>query len=159
VVARGTWTLDGEGVRIEVAQLDGAPVSPPQVIRYEYVDGYPIATEYEAEEQLYNLQQARFTIGSGERHPLVRELHHWLAAIDYLDFTDPKDDLCSENSRKAVVAFQESQGLYPNGEVDPATWVALADPRSPLPTPTPLPTPQGGATSSGVPDLKNRPTH
>lgn len=89
----------------------------------------------------------------------MRKLHSRLAAIDYLSFTDPGDDLYTEDTRKAVVAFQESQGLYPNGEVNPATWVALAAPRPPLPTPTPLPAAQNGAASSSIPDLKNRPIH
>jgi peptidoglycan/xylan/chitin deacetylase (PgdA/CDA1 family) len=156
VIARGTWKLDGQGAIIEVTELSGEPLASPQIIRYEYVDGFPVATEYAAEGELYNLEQTEFTIGAGERHPLVRELHRRLAAIDYLGFTDPGDDLYTEETRKAVVAFQESQGLYPNGEVNPATWVLLANPQPPLPTPTPLPA--EGAIPPGVPDIANRPT-
>jgi peptidoglycan/xylan/chitin deacetylase (PgdA/CDA1 family) len=137
--------------------LSGEPLASPQIIRYEYVDGFPVATEYAAEGELYNLEQTEFTIGAGERHPLVRELHRRLAAIDYLGFADPGDDLYTEETRKAVVAFQEAQGLYPNGEVNPATWVLLANPQPPLPTPTPLPA--EGAIPSGVPDIENRLTH
>lgn len=159
VIARGTWELEGNGAIIEVTELSGEPLASPQIIRYEYVDGFPVATEYAAEGELYNLEQTEFTIGAGERHPLVRELHRRLAAIDYLGFTDPGDDLYTEATRKAVVAFQESQGLYPNGEVNPATWVLLANPQPPLPTPTPLPPPAAGAIPSGVPDIKSRPTH
>jgi peptidoglycan/xylan/chitin deacetylase (PgdA/CDA1 family) len=159
VIARGTWKLDGKGAIIEVTELSGEPLASPQVIRYEYVDGFPVATEYAAEGELYNLEQTEFTIGAGERHPLVRELHRRLAAIDYLGFADPGDDLYTEETRKAIVAFQESQGLYPNGEVNPATWVLLASPQPPLPTPTPLPPPAEGAIPSGVPDIENRPTH
>jgi peptidoglycan/xylan/chitin deacetylase (PgdA/CDA1 family) len=158
ILARGTWRSDGNGALIEVAELDGQPLASPQVIRYEYKDGFPVATEYEAGGELYNLEQAQFTIGAGERHPLVRELHQRLAAIDYLSFEDPGDDLFTEETRKAVVAFQEAQGLYPNGEVNPATWVLLVNPQPPLPTPTPFPEPTGGAVSSGVPDIRNRPT-
>jgi peptidoglycan/xylan/chitin deacetylase (PgdA/CDA1 family) len=159
VIARGTWKLDGNGAIIEVTELSGEPLVSPQIIRYEYRDGFPVATEYAAEGELYNLKETEFTIGAGERHPLVQELHRRLAAIDYLGFADPGDDLFTEETRKAVVAFQESQGLYPNGEVNPATWVLLANPQPPLPTPTPLPPPAEGAIPSGVPDIGNRPTH
>ena len=159
VIARGNWLLDGNGAIIEVSELEGEPITPPQVIRYEYQDGFPVPTDFEAGGQLYNLEQAEFTIGAGDRHPLVQELHRRLAAIDFLGFTDPGDDLFTEETRKAVVAFQESQGLYPNGEVNPATWVLLENPRPPLPTPTPLPPSTGGAVSGGVPDLSALPTH
>jgi peptidoglycan/xylan/chitin deacetylase (PgdA/CDA1 family) len=159
VIARGTWKLDGDGAVIEVTELLGKPVATPEVIRYEYIDGFPVATDYAAGGTLYNLEEAEFTIGAGERHPLVRELHRRLAAIDYLGFIDPGDDLFSEATRKAVVAFQESQGLLPNGEVNPATWVLLNNPQPPKPTPTPLLPPAAGAPVTGVPDVDNLPTH
>ena len=159
VEARGTWKLDGDGAIIEITELLGEPVATPEVLRYEYQDGFPVATEYAAGDTLYSLEEAEFTIGAGERHPLVHELHRRLAAIDYLGFTDPGDDLYTEATRKAVVAFQEAQGLLPNGEVDPATWVLLGNPLPPLPTPTPLPVPTGPTGTLGVPDLKNLPTH
>ena len=159
VLAQGVWRRDGNGVIIEITELSGQPMEPTETIRYEYQDGFPIATDYQAGGELYNLAEAQFTIGAGERHPLVRELHRRLAAIDYLDFTDPGDDLFSETTRKTVVAFQESQGLLPNGEVNPATWVLLGNPRPPQPTPTPLPPPAVGAPGTGVPDIDNLPTH
>jgi peptidoglycan/xylan/chitin deacetylase (PgdA/CDA1 family) len=159
VEARGTWRLDGDGAIIEITELFGEPVTTPEVLRYEYHDGFPVATEYAAGDTLYNLEEAEFTIGAGERHPLVHELHRRLASIDYLGFTDPGDDLYTETTRKAVVAFQEAQGLLPNGEVDPSTWVLLGSPPPPLPTPTPLPAPTGPTGALGVPDLKNLPTH
>ena len=159
VIARGTWQLDGNGAIIEITELDGKPASEPVVIRYEYRDGFPVATDYEAGGALHNLEETEFTIGAGERHPLVYKLHQQLAAIDYLGFTDPGDDLYTEETRKAVVAFQESQGLYPDGEVDPATWALLGNPRPPLPTPTPLPTPPEATGQASVPDLDNLPTH
>ncbi len=159
VVARGTWRLDGNGVVLEINEVYGEPVEPPEAIRYEYVDGFPVATEVIVGDTFYNLEEARFTIGAGERHPLVDELHRRLASIEWLGFTDHGDDLYTEETRKAVVAFQESQGLYPNGEVNGATWVLLGNPQPPLPTPTPLPSPTGVTGEPGVPDLDNLPTH
>ena len=163
-IARGTWKRDGEGAIIEINELLGNPISPPEVIRYEYKDGYPVATDYSAGDTLYSLEQAEFTIGAGERHPLVNELHQRMAAIDWLGFTDPGDDLYSEETRKAVVAFQEAQGLLPNGEVTPATWVLLGNPQPPLAAPQPppaaaLPPDEGGTGELGVPDLDDLPTH
>lgn len=156
VLAKGTWQLDGDGVIVELTELLGQPVSTPDVLRYEYIDGFPVATEYAVGDTLYSLEEAEFTIGAGERHPLVRELHARLAAIDYLNFTDPGDDLYTEATRRAVVAFQEAQGLLPNGEVDPATWVLLGNPQPPLPTPTSaeVPTP-----SAEAPDLSRLASH
>lgn len=164
VIAQGTWEWDGQGANIEVNELNGRPVSPPQVIRYEYKDGFPVVTAYAAEGVLHDLEQARFSIGAGERHPLVHELHRRMAAIDWLGFTDPGDDLFTETTRKAVVAFQETQGLVPNGEVNAATWVLLGSPEPPIPTPTPpppvaLPPGDGGTGDLGVPDVTNLPTH
>ncbi len=156
VVARGTWQLDGDGVIVELTELLGQPVSTPDVLRYQYIDGFPVATDYAVGDTLYNLEDAEFTIGSGERHPLVRELHRRLAAIDYLNFSDPGDDLYTEETRRAVVAFQEAQGLLPNGEVDPATWVLLGSPPPPVATPTPAELP---APVAGVPDLSRLATH
>jgi peptidoglycan/xylan/chitin deacetylase (PgdA/CDA1 family) len=164
VIAQGTWEWDGEGADIQINELLGKPVSPPELIRYENRDGFPIAVAYAADGTLYDLEQAKFTIGAGERHPLVQELHRRMAAIDWLGFSDPGDDLFTEATRKAVVAFQEAQGLLPNGEVNAATWVLLGNPEPPIPTPAPppaaaLPPAEGGTGDLGVPDLDNLPTH
>lgn len=158
VAARGRWRLEGDGVILEISQVYGEPVEPPEAIRYEYVDGFPVATDVIVGDTFYSLEEARFTIGAGERHPLVQELHRRLASIEWLGFTDPGDDLYTEETRKAVVTFQESQGLYPNGVVNGPTWVLLGNPQPPLPTPTPLPSPTGVTGRLGVADLDNLPT-
>ena len=164
VIAQGTWEWDGEGADIQINELQGNPISPPELIRYENRDGFPVATAYAADGVLHNLEQARFSIGAGERHPLVQELHRRLAAIDWLGFTDPGDDLFTEGTRVAVVAFQEAQGLLPNGEVNASTWVLLGNPEPPISTPAPppaaaLPPADGGTGDLGVPDLNTLPTH
>ena len=141
ILARGTWRIDGNGVIIELTELLGQPVTKPEVLKYEYVDGFPVATEYQAGDVLFNVAQARFSIGAGERHPLMRELHQRLARIDYLNFTDPgpESDVYSEETRKAIVRFQKAQGLIPDGVVNGTTWVLLGNPPPPVPTPTPIP--------------------
>lgn len=170
VIARGTWQREGGGAIIELTELFGSPVENPEVLKYEYVDGFPTVTEYAAGDQLYDLEQAKYSIGSGERHPLVSELHKRLARIDYLNFADPGDDLYTEETRKAVVAFQQAQGLMPDGVVDAATWVLLGNPPPPVPTPTPWPMPPPAPTpttaptaevpvTAGPPDLSRLRTH
>jgi hypothetical protein len=68
---------------------------------------------------LYNalrlIEDAEFIIGSREGHPLVHEVHKRLPAIDYLNFTDPADDLYTEATRRAVTAFREAGGLMHDG--------------------------------------------
>jgi len=165
VAARGTWRADGDGVIVELTELRGNPVTTPDVLKFELVDGFPVATEYQAGDTLHNLEAAKFSIGAGERHPLVNELHKRMASIDYLNFTDPGDDLYTEETRKAVVAFQQAQGLLPDGVVNAATWVLLGNPSPPLPAPTPMPLPttappvEGEPPPTGAPDLSKLATH
>lgn len=140
VIARGTWEKAETGAIIKVTELDGRTLDKPEILKYEYVDGFPVATEFTAGNELYSLEEAKYSIGSGERHPLVNELHSRLAKIDYLNFADPGDDLYTEDTRKAVVAFQQAQGLIPDGVVNAATWVLLGSPAPPVATPTPWPT-------------------
>jgi len=158
-----------------VTEVNGNTLENPQTIKYEYIDGFPVATEYSAGGELFNVQQAKYSVGAGERHPLVNELHKRLAKIDYLNFTDPGDDLYTEETRKAVVAFQQAQGLIPDGVVTAATWVLLGNPQPPVATPTPWPTfaPPPTPTAveseappaveappaSGPPDPSRMPTH
>jgi peptidoglycan/xylan/chitin deacetylase (PgdA/CDA1 family) len=140
IIARGNWERAEPGAVIQVTELNGNTLENPETIKYEYVDGFPVATEYSAGGELFNVQQAQYSVGAGERHPLVNELHKRLAQIDYLNFTDPGDDLYTEETRKAVVAFQQAQGLIPDGVVTAATWVLLSNPQPPVATPTPWPT-------------------
>jgi peptidoglycan/xylan/chitin deacetylase (PgdA/CDA1 family) len=172
-IARGTWERAETGVTITVAELFGQPAENPEVLKPEYVDGFPTVTEYAAGDQLYDLEEAKYTVGSGERHPLVNELHQRLAKIDYLNLSDPSDDLYTEDTRKAVVAFQQAQGLIPDGVVDASTWVLLGNPPPPVPTPSPWPTPVAPTAAptadagpapttpptSGAPDLSRLPAH
>jgi peptidoglycan/xylan/chitin deacetylase (PgdA/CDA1 family) len=141
VRARGTWELDEDGAIVTLDELGGQPAPNPETLRFELVDGFVVTTEYAAEGELHNIEQAKFSIGAGERHPLVKELHRRLAAIDYLDFADPGEDLYTEETRRAVVAFQQAQGLIPDGVVSPQTWVRLGNAPPPVPTPTLLQTP------------------
>ena len=41
VIARGTWQRGETGAIIELTELFGEPVENPEVLKYEYVDGFP----------------------------------------------------------------------------------------------------------------------
>lgn len=159
LVAQGTWKADGDGVILEIEEHYGRHLSKSSEIHYEMKDGFPVIAGVAPGDALYMLKDTRFTIGAGERHPLVQELHRRLAGVGWLGYRDPDDDLYTEETRKAVVAFQLSQGLHPSGEVDEATWELLGDPNPPLPTPTPLPSAMDVMGMEGLAELLNLPTY
>jgi peptidoglycan/xylan/chitin deacetylase (PgdA/CDA1 family) len=156
VDASGTWSLDGVAVLLDITQIHGEPATQEEMLLVTFDGGFPSVSDIEVGDEFVHLENATFSLGAGEQHPLVRELNRRLAAVDYLGFTDPDSDVYNEQTRQAVVAFQESQGLLPNGVLDAETWLLLDNPLPPLPTPTPLPT-TGPIT--GVPDLDDLSSH
>lgn len=86
-----------------------------------------------------------------------------LAAVPWLGYTAPAadTDLYTEQVRQAVVAFQQSQGLWPDGVLTAETWQALENPAEPLPQPTPIPAatpvPTPGQPITTIPDLSQLP--
>lgn len=70
-----------------------------------------------------------FTLGSGDRGRNVQAVQQRLARVPGLDFIDPGRyfDVFHELTRRAVMAFQLTQGLEPSGVVDAVTWEALED--------------------------------
>lgn len=161
LVAEGQWKLVDEGSAfvLEIDRVRDEPISPPSAIRFGLADGFPVTSAAAASDGPYNLETAQFTIGAGEQHPLVQKLHRRLAGVEWLDFADPGSDLYTEETRKAVVAFQESQGFYPNGEVNEETWLRLGDPQPPKPTPGPLPSAMDVTGTAGLGALLGLPTH
>jgi lipoprotein-anchoring transpeptidase ErfK/SrfK len=59
----------------------------------------------------------------------VRQLQLRLAALKY--YPGPVDGQFGTDTLEAVWAFQEAQGLVPDGDVGTATWQALAAPQAP----------------------------
>ncbi|NKQ36224.1 MAG: polysaccharide deacetylase family protein [Chloroflexi bacterium] len=151
--ATGNWYLDGEYVLFDLLEIGGQPAGHEEIIRFTFSDGFPVVADIKINDQFVHLENNAFTLGAGESNPLVAELNRRLAAIDYLGFTDPGMAVYGEESRTAVAAFQESQGLIPTGVVDAQTWVLLDNPQPPVPTPTPLP------VLTDVPNLDDLPTH
>jgi peptidoglycan/xylan/chitin deacetylase (PgdA/CDA1 family) len=157
VDATGDWHLDGDTVVFEFATAHDEPVAQQETIRIQFEGGFPIISDIQVGDKFVHLENAAFSIGAGEHHPLVSKLNRRLARIQWLGFTDPGTDVYGEETRQAVVAFQVAQGLLPDGVVDAQTWLLLDNPKPPLPTPTPLPTAAAPITS--VPNLDDLPTH
>ena len=68
-------------------------------------------------------------IGTGDRGGFVKAVHHRLARISALEFSDPGRyfDAYHEATRQAVVRFQNERGLSPSGVIDLETWSALEE--------------------------------
>jgi len=60
---------------------------------------------------------------TGDEGPTVSALQLGLSALGF--DVGPVDGVFSDTTATAVAAFQENQGLDPNGVVDAATWEAL----------------------------------
>ena len=68
-------------------------------------------------------------LGTGDRGKFVKAVHHRLARIPALEFSDPGRyfDAYHEATRQAVVQFQNERGISPSGVVDLETWNALKE--------------------------------
>ena len=68
-------------------------------------------------------------LGTGDRGKFVKAVHHRLARLPELGFSDPGRyfDAYHEATRQAVVRFQNERGLSPSGVIDLETWNALED--------------------------------
>ncbi len=68
-------------------------------------------------------------LGTGDHGKFVKAVHHRLARIPELGFSDPGRyfDAYHEATRQAVVRFQNERGLSPSGVIDLETWNALED--------------------------------
>ena len=158
VDASGHWypAADGESIIFDIDTIREQPAQQDELIHITFYDGIPAVTNVLVNEQFVHLENGIFTLGAGDTGELVAALDQRLAAIDYLGFDAAVDNQFDEETRQAVVAFQASQGLVPNGVVDAETWILLDNPQPPVATPTPAPTP---GIVVDVPDLSALPTH
>jgi peptidoglycan/xylan/chitin deacetylase (PgdA/CDA1 family) len=93
-------------------------------------------------------------------------VHELLAAIPWIEYQDPGPDatVYDDDTRRAVMDFQRSQGLVANGVVNGPTWEALHDPVPPTETlPTAAPSAEPPGEEGPLPDtgdsVADRPTH
>lgn len=155
----GTWTQAGNIVTVVLTQTDGQPQQPPIETRLTFDDEF--ITHVDVTNAPVASASYRYFITSGDAAPAMRRLHERLAAVAWLGFIDPgpSNDVYSQATRKAVVQFQQSQGLLPTGIVDAQTWQALKSPQPPanatvVPQPTyapeATPAPRGMSPSHNV---------
>jgi peptidoglycan/xylan/chitin deacetylase (PgdA/CDA1 family) len=153
----GTWQRTDSGAQVVLTEQYEQPLDPPLNVTLELRDGFLVVTDCGGGE-CENVE-FQFSLGSGDRHPAVKAIQERLAAIPWLEYQIPAEDqdLYGEEMRRAIVKFQESQGLEPDGVVDLATWNALQNPQEPV-QPTPVPTPAAPPPSTGSPST-SLPTH
>ncbi len=143
--SKGAWqVIAPDRVKVVLAETNGQALETPVVFELAFGDGF--ITHIIAGGQSEQVTGYRFTLDSGNRHPAIIKLHEKLARIPWLNFKapGPSDDVYGEATRKAVVVFQESQGMPATGIVDAPTWAALDNPIQPggalTSTSTPPPT-------------------
>jgi peptidoglycan/xylan/chitin deacetylase (PgdA/CDA1 family) len=157
-VLNGSWTVEEGRALLTLTERDGSALDEPLRIVFVYRDLFLVAVEHP-----FGDQQYEFTLGTGDEHPAVRQLHQLLASLPWLNYQDPGPTatVYDEETRRAVMTFQISQGLPPSGVVDQQTWTALNDPVQPVDTATPSP-PAEEATRppADLPgSVDERPTH
>ena len=65
-----------------------------------------------------------------DRRNHIRELQQYLYSLSFLDETLPRvipDGIYGRQTALAVRAFQQKNGLRPNGETNRATWDAIVN--------------------------------
>jgi peptidoglycan/xylan/chitin deacetylase (PgdA/CDA1 family) len=130
-ILAGSWEESDDQAKALFDKEDGSNLEDPVRVIFEFRDLFLVAVDHP-----YGDEQFEFTIGSGDEHSAVRLLHERLAMVDWLEFEDPgpAGTLYDPETRRAVMAFQASQGLSPSGVVDQQTWDALTDPETPRET-------------------------
>lgn len=145
----GAWSHAANVVTAVFTQTNNQALPAPMQIALTFDDEFIIAIE--ASNLNAGSGTLRYLITSGDIAPAMRRLHERLAAVPWLGFTDPgpSGDVYTQETREAVVRFQQSQGLLPTGTVGVETWRALKSPQPPQ-LPETTPTPRGMAPSHGI---------
>ena len=128
---RGTWRATGAAAEARFTETaDRAPMEYPAAIRFVLVNQQVDITQYGVNDIFYDRDDLDYTLGSGQRHPLVKLLNQLLTKIHYLNYIYPTkdDDLYTDFVRRAVANFQEIEGLTPDGVADQRTWLQLLSP-------------------------------
>lgn len=130
----GRWVRVGESITVRLSATDaGAAFKRTLVLEGVVVDSVFDVTGVGMDNIVYDREDLALTLGAGQRHPLVRTLNQFLAEIPVLNYTYPatNDNVYTEDVRRAVVRFQEIEGLTPSGLLDLPTLLALTTPTRP----------------------------
>lgn len=132
--AAGTWQLGESIVEITIDDINGETPAEKTLLVIKLEDGFPYGIDITQGEEIENLEITGFSLGSGDKHTLLKELNRRLESIDYLEYEATEEDLVkyTEHVRKTVAEFQQSQGIVSNGVVDIETWRALKYPEPPV---------------------------
>ncbi|MEZ4519638.1 MAG: polysaccharide deacetylase family protein [Chloroflexota bacterium] len=156
VEATGQWTAIGPEVVVSVESFCGEPVTEEVYVRIVFNDGFPVISDAKVGDEFIHLNDTGLptlvpvsavrwsTNSTGAWRRWTSELHR-----------STPQPVHRRGAKRAVVAFQESQGLWPDGVLTEETWLALENPAQPLPTPTPIPTLSTPITT--IPDLSQLP--
>lgn len=99
------------------------------------------------------MQLGEATIGTGSSGDEVKRIQAILQGQGYN--VGPVDGLYGPQTQSAVIAFQKTKGLMPDGLVGPLTWAAL---QGIPPAPAPMPGPAPVSRVSGAFDFLMNPT-
>jgi peptidoglycan/xylan/chitin deacetylase (PgdA/CDA1 family) len=129
---QGTWVADGaQGALITLTgTADGSQLRYQPVFDVAMVSDTMQLTEYIVGADKYAAPEFQHSFGSGQRHPLIVALNNLLAQVPYLNHVVPPQDpdLYTDDVRRAITRFQETEGLYPTGVADQRTWLELLSP-------------------------------
>lgn len=129
---QGTWVADGEqGALVTLTgTAAGSQLLSQPVFDVALVSDAMQLTEYIVGSDRYAAPEFQHAFGSGQRHPLIVALNNLLAQVPYLNHVVPPQDpdLYTDDVRRAITRFQETEGLYPTGVADQRTWLELLSP-------------------------------
>lgn len=130
----GSWVQAGESITVRLVATDaGAALKRALILEGAVIDDVFDITGVGMDNIVYDREDLDLTLGSGQRHPLVRTLNQFMAEIPVLNYTYPAegDNVYTEDVRRTVARFQEIEGLTPSGLLDLPTLLALTTPTRP----------------------------
>lgn len=144
-ILHGSWKKNEGMVELSITEIEGEYTLEPYVqekLDAALADGIELTLHFnehgfidrvthddEEVSAFATLGSLNFDIGSGDDLPAVRYIRKLLIASNVVPFSIDADSTIFDNElRKAIVYFQETQGLVPNGVVNKDTLAALLNP-------------------------------
>ena len=131
---QGTWEVAEEIAFVRLpATSAGAALKRPVMLEAKLDNQQVDVFGFGVDNLIYDRDDLDLTLGSGQRHPVVRVLNRLLAEVPYLTYTYPAegDNVYTEDVRRALARFQELEGYSPTGLLDLRTLLALVTPAMP----------------------------
>ena len=128
---QGTWEVaEGDAFVRLSATSAGAALKLPVMLEAKLDGGVVDIFGLGVDNLIYDRSDLDLTLGSGQRHPIVRVLNRLLAEVPYLTYTYPVENanVYTEDVRRTLARFQEVEGYAPTGLLDLRTLLALVTP-------------------------------